>query len=113
MHGIVCSHFASWHVGCFAPSVYRVHAVCRVCVFTQCVMVCACECGGGGDCGEHRVRCAYVCQVRRFQATLGYVLMPLRPPGENRQAEYLAKNPQGTVPALELPDGRVIAATKS
>ena len=39
--------------------------------------------------------------------------MPLRPPGENRQAEYLAKNPQGTVPALELPDGRVIAATKS
>ena len=28
--------------------------------------------------------------------------------GENRQAEYLSKNPVGTVPALELDDGRVM-----
>ena len=27
--------------------------------------------------------------------------------GENRKAAYLQKNPQGTVPALELADGRV------
>lgn len=29
--------------------------------------------------------------------------------GENRSAEFVAKNPQGTVPALELEDGRVMA----
>ena len=28
--------------------------------------------------------------------------------GDNRKPEYLVKNPQGTVPALELPDGRVM-----
>ena len=29
--------------------------------------------------------------------------------GENRTPEYVAKNPQGTVPALALEDGRVMA----
>eukprot|EP01052_Picozoa_sp_SAG31_P062050 SAG31_NODE_21069_length_558_cov_1.241830_1_plen_78_part_01 len=28
--------------------------------------------------------------------------------GANRKPEYIAKNPQGTVPALELADGRVM-----
>eukprot|EP01043_Picozoa_sp_COSAG02_P124899 COSAG02_NODE_61988_length_267_cov_0.613095_1_plen_52_part_01 len=29
--------------------------------------------------------------------------------GENRSPELIAKNPQGTVPALALADGRVMA----
>jgi glutaredoxin 2 len=29
--------------------------------------------------------------------------------GENRSPEFIAKNPQGTVPALALADGRVMA----
>jgi glutathione S-transferase len=31
--------------------------------------------------------------------------------GENRQADYLAKNPSGELPALALDDGRVLAET--
>lgn len=31
--------------------------------------------------------------------------------GENRKPDFLAKNPDGTVPVLELPDGRFISET--
>lgn len=33
--------------------------------------------------------------------------------GEHRSAEYLAKNPMGRVPALELDDGRVLSETRA
>jgi glutathione S-transferase len=33
--------------------------------------------------------------------------------GEHRSAHYLAKNPMGRVPALELDDGRVLAETRA
>lgn len=40
---------------------------------------------------------------------VGYTYAPLNlREGENNQPEYLAKNPAGLVPALELPDGTVL-----
>jgi glutathione S-transferase len=50
--------------------------------------------------------------VRMFAAEKGISLDTVKVDllgGENRQAAYLAKNPIGTLPALELADGTVIA----
>ena len=53
--------------------------------------------------------------VRMFAAEKGFafaetVKVDLRG-GENRQAAYLAKNPAGGLPSVELPGGKVIAET--
>ena len=50
--------------------------------------------------------------VRMFAAERGVDLPKTRVDlrgGENRQAPYLAKNPSGQLPALELDDGTVLA----
>jgi glutathione S-transferase len=53
--------------------------------------------------------------VRMFAAEKGFAFTEIVPvdlmQGENRQAEYLAKNPAGSLPAVELDDGKVIAET--
>ena len=50
--------------------------------------------------------------VRIFAAEKGIALDSTRVDlrgGENRQAPYLAKNPAGQLPSLELADGQVIS----
>jgi glutathione S-transferase len=53
--------------------------------------------------------------VRMFAAEKGLTFSQVEKvdimAGANRQAPYLAKNPSGQMPALELDDGRVIAET--
>jgi glutathione S-transferase len=53
--------------------------------------------------------------VRMFAAEKGFTFSQVEKvdimAGANRQAPYLAKNPSGQMPALELDDGRVIAET--
>jgi glutathione S-transferase len=53
--------------------------------------------------------------VRMFAAEKGFSLPETETvdimAGANRQAPYLAKNPSGQMPSLELDDGRVIAET--
>ena len=53
--------------------------------------------------------------VRIFAAEKGFELPNVQEidlmAGENRQADYQAKNPSGQLPALELDDGTVIAET--
>ena len=53
--------------------------------------------------------------VRMFAAEKGFALPQIEKvdimAGANRQGAYLAKNPSGQMPALELDDGRVIAET--
>ena len=53
--------------------------------------------------------------VRMFAAEKGFTFKDVVKidimKGENRQAPYLAKNPAGGMPAVELDDGRVIAET--
>jgi hypothetical protein len=71
------------------------------------------ECGIGDDkikCvphAQHSRTIALTAPVRHEHTRIRMVVVNVMA-GENRSPEYVAKNPQGTVPALALEDGRVM-----